>query len=204
MRKHRFIAVSAAGHAVAQCDGGDEYSAAQRTERTRRHAGHRDHGAHPGKGGAATGSGPSCIAARELPGGQGGIRTAEQEGKRAYVTSCFQKQALDEGAEQFKWSERVARQPKQIGTKVRGVGVALSSLPRRHDRVRWADRDHAQGPRSNSIRHRKPWNRSRDRRASRRGRGAGRPWDACDIVWGDTSKNFPYTCVRAVAKRRTR
>ena len=20
------------------------------------------------------------------------------------------------------------------------------------------------------------------------------PWDACDIVWGDTSKHFPYTC----------
>ena len=20
------------------------------------------------------------------------------------------------------------------------------------------------------------------------------PWDACDVVWGDTSKHLPYTC----------
>ncbi len=42
------------------------------------------------------------------------------------MTSCYLKQALDYGAEQFKWQERVARKPKRIGTKVRGVGVALS------------------------------------------------------------------------------
>src|SRR5271170_8143044 len=48
------------------------------------------------------------------------------EGKRQYATSAFLKEALDRGAEQFQWSERVARTPKRIGTKVRGVGVALS------------------------------------------------------------------------------
>ncbi len=37
------------------------------------------------------------------------------------------RQALDQGAEQFKWKERVA-QPKRIGTKVRGVGVSLELL----------------------------------------------------------------------------
>ena len=36
----------------------------------------------------------------------------------ATSTSCFLKQALDEGAKQFKWSERVAQKPKQAGTKV--------------------------------------------------------------------------------------
>src|ERR1035437_8017251 len=48
------------------------------------------------------------------------------QGKRPYATSAFLKEALDRGAEQFKWSERVARTPKRIGTKVRGVGVSLS------------------------------------------------------------------------------
>jgi xanthine dehydrogenase molybdenum-binding subunit len=47
-------------------------------------------------------------------------------GKRQHATSAFLKEALDRGAEQFKWSERVARTPKRMGTKVRGVGVSLS------------------------------------------------------------------------------
>src|SRR5258708_28107616 len=51
----------------------------------------------------------------------------EVKGKRSYATSAFLKEALDRGAEQFKWGERVARTPKRIGTKVRGVGVSLSS-----------------------------------------------------------------------------
>jgi CO/xanthine dehydrogenase Mo-binding subunit len=48
------------------------------------------------------------------------------EGKMQHATSCFLKEALDRGAEQFKWKEKVARTPKQIGSKVRGVGVSLS------------------------------------------------------------------------------
>jgi xanthine dehydrogenase molybdenum-binding subunit len=47
-------------------------------------------------------------------------------GKRLHATSAFLKDALDRGAEQFHWPERVARQPKRIGSKVRGVGVSLS------------------------------------------------------------------------------
>ena len=48
------------------------------------------------------------------------------KGKRAHTTSAFLTEALDRGAEQFKWNERVARQPRRIGSKVRGVGVSLS------------------------------------------------------------------------------
>src|SRR5438552_2410962 len=44
----------------------------------------------------------------------------EVKGKRPYATSAFLREALDRGAEQFKWSERVARTPKRIGTKVLG------------------------------------------------------------------------------------
>ena len=40
----------------------------------------------------------------------------EVKGKRPYATSAFLKEALDRGAEQFKWNERVARTPKRIGT----------------------------------------------------------------------------------------
>ena len=53
VREHRFIAVPAARHALPECDGCDEHAAAQRTERAGWDAGYRDHGAHPGQGGAA-------------------------------------------------------------------------------------------------------------------------------------------------------
>src|SRR5258708_5918699 len=49
------------------------------------------------------------------------------QGKRQHATSAFLKEALDRGAEQFKWQERVNRTPKRSGNKVRGVGVSLSS-----------------------------------------------------------------------------
>jgi len=60
------------------------------------------------------------------------------DGKRPHATSAFLKEALDRGAEQFKWNERVARTPKQSGTKVRGVGVSLSCYVGGTDRFRWA------------------------------------------------------------------
>ena len=49
------------------------------------------------------------------------------QGKLQHVTSAFLKEALDRGAEQFKWKERVDRTPRRIGSKVRGIGVSLSS-----------------------------------------------------------------------------
>jgi xanthine dehydrogenase molybdenum-binding subunit len=43
-----------------------------------------------------------------------------------HATSAFLKEALQRGAEKFNWQGRVARSPKRIGSKVRGVGVSLS------------------------------------------------------------------------------
>jgi xanthine dehydrogenase molybdenum-binding subunit len=48
------------------------------------------------------------------------------QGHLQHVTSAFLKDALQRGAEKFNWQERVARNPKRIGSKVRGVGVSLS------------------------------------------------------------------------------
>jgi CO/xanthine dehydrogenase Mo-binding subunit len=46
-------------------------------------------------------------------------------GSRAHITSAYVKQALDRGADLFKWDERKARAGQRQGTKVRGVGVAV-------------------------------------------------------------------------------
>ena len=116
------------------------------------------------------------------------------KGKRGYTTSCFLKEALDRGAEQFKWKERIAR-PKRNGTKATGVGVAISSyvggtvgfdgllVITPEGRVRFHSGIGNLGTESVIDVHRA---------------GAeilGVEWDQCDIVWGDTSRNMPYTCV---------
>src|SRR5208337_429693 len=65
-------------------------------------------------------------AARKLGIDQVALRRVNcRDGKRAHATSCFLKQALDQGAQQFKWQERIA-QPKRMGSKARGVGASLS------------------------------------------------------------------------------
>jgi len=116
-------------------------------------------------------------------------------GKRLHATSAFLKDALDRGAEQFRWQERVARQPKRIGSKVRGVGVSLSCyvggtigfdgllVITPEGRVRFQSGIGNLGTESVMDVHRV---------------GAevlGVPWEKCDVVWGNTSLNFPYTCV---------
>ncbi len=115
-------------------------------------------------------------------------------GKRAHATSAFIKDALDRGAEKFHWQERVARTPKRIGSKVRGVGVAVSCyvggtigfdgllliLP--DGRIRFQSGIGNLGTESVMDVHRVA------------AEILGVPWEKCDIVWGNTARNFPYTC----------
>jgi CO/xanthine dehydrogenase Mo-binding subunit len=117
------------------------------------------------------------------------------QGKLQYATSAFLKEALDRGAEQFKWKERVARTPKRIGSKVRGVGVSLSCyvggtigfdgllVITPDGRIRFQSGIGNLGTESVIDVHRVA------------AEILGVPWERCDVVWGDTSKNFPYTCV---------
>jgi CO/xanthine dehydrogenase Mo-binding subunit len=117
------------------------------------------------------------------------------QGKQQYATSAFLKEALDRGAEQFKWSERVARTPKRIGTKVRGVGVSLSCyvggtigfdgllVIKPDGRITFQSGIGNLGTESVIDVHRA---------------GAevlGVPWEKCDVTWGNTTKNLPFTCV---------
>jgi xanthine dehydrogenase molybdenum-binding subunit len=117
------------------------------------------------------------------------------QGKLQHATSSFLKDALDRGAEKFGWRERVARNPKRIGSKARGVGVALSTyvggttgfdgllVIRPDGRVTFQSGIGNLGTENMIDVHRA---------------GAevlGVPWEKCDVVWGNTSKNLPFTCV---------
>jgi CO/xanthine dehydrogenase Mo-binding subunit len=120
---------------------------------------------------------------------------AATNGVRQHATSAFIKEALDSGAAQFRWSERVARSPKRMGTKVRGVGVSLSCyvggtigfdgllIIKPDGRVTFQSGIGNLGTESVIDVHRA---------------GAevlGVPWEKCDVTWGNTAKNFPFTCV---------
>jgi xanthine dehydrogenase molybdenum-binding subunit len=117
------------------------------------------------------------------------------KGQLQHATSAFLKEALQQGAEQFKWKERVARTPKRIGSKVRGTGVSLSCyvggtigfdgllVITPDGRVRFQSGIGNLGTESVIDVHRAA------------AEVLGVPWEKCDVVWGDTSKNLPFTCV---------
>ena len=111
------------------------------------------------------------------------------------MTSAFLKEALDKGAELFNWEERKARSGKRVGSKVRGVGVAVSAYSAGSIGFDGLLVIKPDGRRHDSVGHRQPRHRVGVRLPSRRRRGArtcrGR---RCDVIWGNTSKNLPNTC----------
>src|SRR4029079_17685073 len=61
------------------------------------------------------------------PAGHAPFGPALPNGRQAYVTSAFVREALDKGRDVFKWEEKkAAYSGKKQGTKARGIGVAVS------------------------------------------------------------------------------
>jgi xanthine dehydrogenase molybdenum-binding subunit len=129
------------------------------------------------------------------PAGQAKFGPANARGERTTSTSCFVKEALDKGAQMFKWDERKGRNGQRQGTKVRGVGVAISSY-------------NAGSVGFDGLFVIKPDGRM----AIQTGIGnlgtesfsdcqrvsaemMGMPWEKVDLAWGDTSRNLPWSCV---------
>ncbi|HWY49594.1 MAG TPA: xanthine dehydrogenase family protein molybdopterin-binding subunit [Bryobacteraceae bacterium] len=137
------------------------------------------------------------IAIRRInaPEGKAPFGPVNRQGKRAYATSSFIKQALDQGAEKFNWNERVARNPKRIGTKVRGVGVSMScysggsvgfdglTLIKPDGRICFQSGIGNLGTESVIDVHRVT------------AEILGVPWDKCDVCWGSNTKNVAWSCV---------
>jgi CO/xanthine dehydrogenase Mo-binding subunit len=117
-----------------------------------------------------------------------------RNGTRNHCTSAFLKEAFDRGAEQFQWKDRLAR-PKRSGTKVRGVGVSSSCfvggsigfdglfVVKPDGRIAIQSGIGNLGTESLLDVHRVV------------AEVLGVPWEKCDVTWGNTSKNLPWTCV---------
>ena len=146
---------------------------------------------------AARKLGVDQVAMRRInaPEGKAPFGAPYAQGKRGYATSSFIKEALDRGAEKFNWSERVARNPKRIGTKVRGVGVSMScfvggstgfdglTLIKPDGRICFQSGIGNLGTEAFIDVHRVT------------AEILGVPWDKCDVCWGTNSKNVAWSCV---------
>jgi xanthine dehydrogenase molybdenum-binding subunit len=129
------------------------------------------------------------------PAGKTPFGPPNARGQRQYPTSAFVKEALDRGAEMFKWDERKVTTGKRQGTKVRGVGVAMSTFVAGSTGfdglfvIRPDGRMYIQtgvgnlGTESMS---------DTNRVAAEL---VGMPWEKVTLTWGDTSKNLPWSCV---------
>src|ERR1700686_480851 len=127
------------------------------------------------------------------PVGKAPIGPPGPNGKRLYVTSAFIKEALDRGMEKFEWEKRKA-QPKKSGTKVRGIGVATSCFVggsigfdglfviKPDGKVYIQSGIGNLGTESVSDCHRGT------------AEILGIPWEKCEITWGHTGKNLPWSC----------
>jgi CO/xanthine dehydrogenase Mo-binding subunit len=114
-------------------------------------------------------------------------------GKQQYATSAFLKEALERGAETFKWDERKAL-PKRSGAKARGVGVSSSCyvggsigfdglfLIKPDGRLYIQSGIGNLGTESVHDVHRVV------------AELVGVPWDKCEITWGNSAKNLPWAC----------
>ena len=129
------------------------------------------------------------------PAGKARFGPANAQGNRTYTTSCFIKEALDKGAQIFKWDERKARSGQRQGSKVRGSGVAISSYNAGSTGfdglfvIKPDGRMYIQTGIGNLGT--ESW--SDCQRVSAEMLGV--PWEKVNITWGDTSKNLPWSCV---------
>lgn len=129
------------------------------------------------------------------PEGKAEFGPPNREGRRARCTSSFLKQALDRGQEVFGWEERKAGSGQRTGSKVRGVGAAVSTFVAgsvgfdglfviKPDGKMYVQSGVGNlGTESVFDVHRVA------------AEMMGMPWDKVVLSWGDTSRHLPWTCV---------
>jgi CO/xanthine dehydrogenase Mo-binding subunit len=130
---------------------------------------------------------PAGMAAAGPPGpaAKGGMRS----------TSAFMREALDKGAELFGWAERKARSGQRTGSKVRGVGVAMSNFfagSSGFDGLLMIKPDGRLYVQS-GIGNFGAMSVMDVHRVSAEVLGV--PWESVDISWGNTARHLPWTCI---------
>ncbi|PYQ86423.1 MAG: xanthine dehydrogenase family protein molybdopterin-binding subunit, partial [Acidobacteria bacterium] len=138
---------------------------------------------------------PVALHRVNAPAGKASLGGPGRDGKRSYVTSAFVREAIDRGVELFKWDERRARSGKRSGVKVRGIGIAVSPFIGGYSigydglmTIRPDGKLYVQSGAGNLGTH------SVIDTARVAAEVLDMPWESVEVVWGDTSKNLPWTC----------
>ena len=135
------------------------------------------------------------IRSMNSPSGKALFGPAGPNGQRPHITSAFIKEALARGAEQFNWTMRKARSGQRKGSKVRGVGVAVG--PHGAGSIGWDaimtirpdGKLYVQSGVGNLGTH------SLIDLARVAADELAMPWEKVEVIWGDTSKGLPWTCL---------
>jgi CO/xanthine dehydrogenase Mo-binding subunit len=129
------------------------------------------------------------------PEGKAKFGPTNRQGQRAFATSAFIKNALDRGAEMFRWNERSAEGGKRQGTKVRGYGVSMSAFvagSTGYDGLFVIKPDGRMYIQS-GIGNLGTESMSDCHRVS--AEMVGMPWEKVEVTWGNTGRNLPWSCV---------
>jgi xanthine dehydrogenase molybdenum-binding subunit len=129
------------------------------------------------------------------PEGKAEFGPPNPRGQRAHATSAFIKEALDRGAETFRWEERKARGGKRQGSKVRGYGVSTSVFvagSTGYDGL-FVIRPDGRMSIQSGIGNLGTESMSDCHRVS--AEMVGIPWEKVDLTWGHTGRNLPWSCV---------
>ena len=147
------LALSAGGDAVARAHGADQHAAADVAARAGRHAGHRPHRADPRQGGAQARHRSGRDPQDQRAGRQGAVRSRAAQRQAGLRDQRVRQGSARQGrASCSTGTRRRRRSGKRQGTKVRGIGVAVSAVLRRLDRLRRPVHHQAGRPRRSSSR----------------------------------------------------
>ncbi len=119
-----------------------------------------------------------------------------RQGRQSNLSSAFVKEAIDKGAEAFDWAAMKAKSGQRNGSKVTGIGVALSSYA--------AGTSGLDGlltirPDGRVYIHQGIGNLGTGSvfdTARAAMEALQTDWEQAEVVWGDTSKHLPWSCIQ--------
>ena len=127
------------------------------------------------------------------PEGQATYGAPRQDGTQGNVSSAFVKEAIDKGAELFNWNERVQRSGRRTGSKLTGIGMAVSSYSAGASGVDglFVIRPDGRMYIKSGVGNLGTGSTFDTMRAA--AEGMDMPWEQCEVAWGDTSQNLPWS-----------
>jgi len=128
------------------------------------------------------------------PEGQARFGAPGRTGDQGNVSSAFAREAIDKGAELFNWSERIQRSGRRTGSKLTGIGMALSAYAAGASGVDglFVIKPDGRMYIKSGIGNLGTGSTFDMMRAA--AEGMDMPWEQCEVAWGDSSRHLPWSC----------